>query len=61
MTTVAAKKTAIFHTAINVSRYSDDLLEAMAEAKRISRDSNVKGYSTMQELKFALETDVIVR
>lgn len=31
------------------------MLEAMEEAKRISRDSNIPGYTDMAELKKALE------
>ena len=32
-------------------------LDAMAEARRISTDPNVKGYSNMADLKAALEAD----
>ena len=41
--------------AVEIPQYSDKTLKAMAEAKRISRDPNVKGYTTMEELKAALE------
>lgn len=33
---------------------SEETLEAMREAKRISRDPNVKGYDNMEDLKKAL-------
>ena len=35
-------------------RYSDEALEAMAEAIRISKDPNAKGYTSMDEIKEAL-------
>lgn len=41
--------------AVEIPRYSDKTLNAMSEARRISRDPDVKGYSTMDELKVALE------
>ena len=41
----------------NVSAYSSEVLEAMEEAKRISRDDSVKGCLTMQELQEALEDE----
>lgn len=41
--------------AVEIPRYSDKTLNAMSEARRISRDPDVKGYSTMDELKAALE------
>ena len=41
--------------AVEVPQYSDKTLSAMAEARRISRDSDVKGYSTIDELKAALD------
>ena len=43
--------------AIEMPRYNERTLEAMAEAKRISRDPDVKGYDSMEELKAALEAD----
>ena len=33
----------------------EELLDAMKEAKEISADSSIKSYSTMEELKSALE------
>lgn len=41
--------------AVEIPQYSDKTLRAMAEAKKISRDSDVKGYDSMEELKAALE------
>ena len=35
-------------------RYSDEALEAMAEAIHISKDPNAKGYTSMDEIKEAL-------
>lgn len=43
---------------IEVPRYSDKTLSAMTEARRISRDPNIEGYATMDELKAALDDDV---
>ena len=40
---------------VEVPQYSQETLSAMSEAKRISRDTTVKGYSSMDELKAALE------
>lgn len=40
---------------VEIPGYSKATLDAMEEAKRISRDSGVKGYSSMEELKKALE------
>ena len=40
---------------VEMPKYSTETLSAMAEARRISRDTNVKGYSSMDELKAALE------
>ena len=37
--------------AVEVPRYSQRTLEAMAEANRISRDPNVKGCHSMEELR----------
>ena len=36
-------------------QYNQQTLEAMEEAKRISRDPDVKGYTSMEELKKALD------
>lgn len=41
--------------AVEVPQYSEKTLNAMAEAKRISRDPDVKGYTDMDELKAVLE------
>ena len=41
--------------AVEVPQYSDKTLSAMAEARRISRDPDVKGYSSTEELKAALD------
>ncbi len=43
--------------AVEMPQYSQTTLDAMAEARRISHDPDIKGYSTMEELKAALETD----
>lgn len=40
---------------IEMPRYSIETLNAISEAKKISRDSSVKSYSSMDELKAALE------
>lgn len=40
---------------VEMPQYSQETLMAMEEAKRISRDSNIPSYSTMEELKAALE------
>ena len=40
---------------VEIPNYNKVTLDAMAEARNISRDSNVKGYSSMAELKKALE------
>ena len=44
--------------AVEVPQYSKQTLDAMTEARRISRDSDIKGYTSMEELKAALESDV---
>ena len=41
---------------VEVPRYSQELLDAMEEAKRISRDPDVEGYTSMDELKKTLES-----
>ena len=41
--------------AVEVPQYSDKTLGAIAEARRISRDPDVKGYNSMEELKAALD------
>lgn len=40
--------------AVEVPQYSEKTLGAMAEARRISRDPDIKGYNSMEELKAAL-------
>ena len=41
--------------AVEMPTYSQKTLDAMAEARRISRDPDVKGYSSMEDLKAALD------
>lgn len=40
---------------VEMPKYSDKLLSAMDEAKRISRDPDTLGYTNMNDLKAALE------
>ena len=40
---------------VEMPQYSDKTLAAMAEARRISHDPGIKGYSSMEELKAALD------
>lgn len=40
---------------VEMPQYSDKTLAAMAEARRISHDPDIKGYSSMEELKAALD------
>lgn len=40
---------------VEVPHPSHDLLDAMAEAKRISNDPSVPGYTNMDDLKYSLE------
>ena len=40
---------------VEVPQYSTELLSAADEAKRISRDPDVPGYTSMEDLKKALE------
>ena len=40
---------------VEMPRYSQRTLDAVEEAKLISRDPDVKGYNTMEELRKALE------
>ena len=42
--------------AVEMPHYSKQTLEAMAEARRVSRDPKVPSYDNMDELKRALET-----
>lgn len=41
--------------AVEMPAYSQKTLDSMAEARRISRDPDVKGYSSMEDLKAALD------
>ena len=41
--------------AVEIPQYSDKTLSAMAEARKISRDPDIKGYNSMEELKAALD------
>ena len=41
--------------AVEMPQYNEKTLKAMEEAKRISADKSVKGYTSMEELKAALE------
>ena len=42
---------------VEIPHYSQDTLEAMVEARRISRDPEIKGYDNMEDLKAALAED----
>ena len=42
---------------VEMPHYNKETLDAMAEAKKISRDPNVEGYTSMKKLKKALEKD----
>ena len=42
---------------VEMPRYNKETLDAIEEARVISRDPEVKGYSSMAELKAALEAD----
>ena len=42
---------------VEVPNYSDEVIEAMVEGKRISKDSSIKGYKSIEELKKALLED----
>ena len=42
---------------IEKPKYSDETILAMAEALKISKDTNVKGYSSISEVKEALMED----
>ena len=43
--------------AVELPKYNRETLDAMAEAKKISRDPGIKGYNNMEDLKAALEAD----
>ncbi len=40
---------------VEMPRYNEAALNAMEEAKNISRNPDIKGYSTMKDLKAALD------
>jgi len=42
---------------VEMPHYNKETLDAMAEAKKISRDPDVEGYTSMKKLKKALEKD----
>ena len=42
---------------VELPKYSQEALDAMAEARRISVDPDVKGYTNMADLKAALEAN----
>lgn len=42
---------------VELPKYNDETLQAMAEARRISRDPDVPSYSSLDELKAALLSD----
>ena len=60
---VALKKRRAIHSgytfSVETPQYTQKVLDAMAEARKISRDNNIRGYDTMEELKAALEADVL--
>ena len=43
--------------AVEIPQYNQTTLDAMAEARRISRDPDIKGYTSMADLKAALESE----
>lgn len=43
--------------AVELPNYNQETLDAIKEAKRISRDSSVKGYSSMESLNAALDEE----
>lgn len=42
---------------VELPHYNKDTLAAMAEARKISRDPDIKGYNSLEELKAALDKD----
>ena len=42
---------------VELPKYNQQVLDAMAEAKSISRDPDIRGYDSMEELKAALDSD----
>lgn len=43
--------------AVELPQLNQTTLEAMAEAQRIARDPDIKGYTNMKDLKAALESE----
>ena len=43
--------------AVEVPQYKQSVLDAFAEAREISRDPAIPGYTSMEELKAALEAE----
>ncbi|MDO4219577.1 MAG: type II toxin-antitoxin system RelB/DinJ family antitoxin [Synergistaceae bacterium] len=43
---------------VEMPKYNQQTLDAMAEARNVSRNPNIAGYSSMEELKAALNSDV---
>ena len=42
---------------VELPKYNRETLDAMAEARRISKDPDIKGYTNMADLKAALEAE----
>ena len=42
---------------VELPKYNKETLDAMAEARRISGDPDIKGYTNMADLKAALEVE----
>ncbi len=42
---------------VSVPEYNHETIEAMIEARRIARDPNVKGYTNMDDLMAALDSE----
>lgn len=42
---------------VELPTYNPETFDAMAEARKISRDPNIKGYTNMTDLKANLEAD----
>ncbi len=42
---------------VSMPEYNDETIEAMIEAKRIARDPDIKGYTNMQDLMAALDSE----
>ena len=43
--------------AVELPPYNQEVIDAMAEAKKISQDPDVRGYDSMEDLKAALDSD----